>query len=596
MVKTSREKVFVHFDDTITNFGLANQVIAGIFKKEEIEFYSSSYIYNNRLDFKEKNEKYFGIYLECLGFAVLEVKNSYDVERLEQSDMVVKVNPDKIVKIEKLDPDFNCKPQNWGIKKLKVEYSDKSGKNVKIAILDSGIDLKHSGFKIDAYRTHNFVYPDRNVQDYYGHGTHVAGIACGGYLGDKRIGVAPNATVYIGKILDDDGSLYGITSLVEGLDWACMFDCKIINLSLGIPTNENEPVNEDLQKAVNAVYKKGIIVVAAVGNGSRRQSGVLNPIDSPSNCKHVLGISAIDKNNKVFDEANSTKNDGQEVDFIAPGVKILSLYPVELSSKDYACLDGTSMATPFISGLLALYYEDNLHANPDQIVELLKSNVAPIGVNIKDAKFGMPIFNSKSTLTSKTINMSSTLDYQGSIVLQNNQGLQEIYSSQNYGTFYSIYLTFECRPNPKDKKLVDMTNIKFSIVNYKGLLNIGIVRAEDELKKDLEFKIDVRAMERNRDFPLIDGKGDPKTISFDPKKVKNIIINRRLLKMTDFNPNLSPNHPNNTVFDDEFYYRDGLEFDPKSKSNVRIPRGGMEGYGGASSGKRCYQITLKITE
>ncbi len=194
--------------------------------------------------------------------------------------------------------------------------------------------------------------------------------------------------------------------------------------------------------------------------------------------------------------------------------------------------------------------------------------------------------------------MSHAKDYQSTITFKNDLGLQEVYSSQNYGTFYSVYLSLESKPGSKPNQ-IEISNIHFKIVNYKGIINMGIVKVgvrKDETEGYLEFEVQVRAMERNREFPLVEPNGDPMEIKIDRSKINRVIITRLLLPMStnDFNPALGPNHVNNAVFDDEFYYRDGLTFD--SSDNERKKRPGMQGGGGNSSGKRCYQLTLKIED
>ena len=609
MTEDNYDKVFVHFDDDITNYGLAAEVIAQTQKfKYDLEFYSSRFLYNNIDLFRKKKdlkEQSFGVYLENLQFAILELNNNEDIEKLKQIPGIAKINPDRKISIKALNPDFESEPNNWGIKRLELENAGKSGKGVKVAILDSGIDLKHPEFNSMniSQRAINFVNPGDSVQDYYGHGTHVAGIACGTKMEGLQYGVASKATLYVVKVINDIGLIRLKSWVTDGIDWALEKKCNIINLSLGYEVEEGYAVDEEFQKAVTKAREKKAIVVAAVGNGSTRVYNkstrpFYSPIETPSNCEHAVAVSAINESSKIYRKANRSINQDQEVDFIAPGVKIFSSYPLEHNPKGYAFLDGTSMATPFISGLLALYYEGNLDKDPDEIIKLLNRNIAPLKINTLDAGNGMPTFSLKSVPTLKNqMKMSHELDYQGSVVLQNDLGLQEVYSSQNYGTFYSIYLSLECSPNPKDKNVINLTNIRFTIVNYKGILNLGIVDVKYKPKDPkgyIEFKINVRAMERNRDFPLIKGNGEPKVISINRNKVKNIRITRKLLKMNEFNPYLSPNHPNNAVFDNEFYYRDGLTF--KEKTNRRMKWLGMEGIGGDSSGKRCYQITLKILD
>lgn len=186
-------------------------------------------------------------------------------------------------------------------------------------------------------------------------------------------------------------------------------------------------------------------------------------------------------------------------------------------------------------------------------------------------------------------------NYQGTIFLKNDLGLQEVYSSQNYGTFYSIYMAFDCVQDIKDKEKVKIKNLKFEIVNYKGVLNLGIVNVIWKPKADEKsaiFEIEVEAMTPKRCFTF----PEEKEFKIDLKIYDKIVIERTLLKMSAFNLSLNPN--DNLVFDDEFYYRDGLEFvvNPGSgeRDNRRIERPGMEGAGNSSSGKRCYQVIHKI--
>jgi len=199
------------------------------------------------------------------------------------------------------------------------------------------------------------------------------------------------------------------------------------------------------------------------------------------------------------------------------------------------------------------------------------------------------------------------LDYKSSLILKNNMGFQEIYTSQNYGTFYGVYLSMKCKSDPKHPEIIEISNLTFELINYKGLFNLGIVDIDYSFEKEevknekqevissreyLKFSIDVRAMQRKRKFYLIDESGSPVVISINTKKIKDALISRNLLPMQEFNTNLNPNDPDNTIFDNEFYYRDGLEFPVKDRQ--RLNWDGMNGVGGSSSGKRCYQVEIRL--
>ena len=200
--------------------------------------------------------------------------------------------------------------------------------------------------------------------------------------------------------------------------------------------------------------------------------------------------------------------------------------------------------------------------------------------------------------------MSHQYDHYGTILLKKNQGLQHVYSSQNYGTFYSLYLTFDYTISGKQsehgtKDIIELKDLCFTIINYKGLFNLGIanVITKDLIsKRKFVFKIEVEALIPKREYILKKEKPMMEPIEIDLNRTDIIEIQRELLKMSQFYPDHNPNSPKNLIFDDEFYYRDGLEFKPKDDQNRRLLRPGMEGYGGSVSGIRCYRIKHKLDQ
>ncbi len=394
------DRAFVRFENDVEDFKSAQSVISNVSKlKEKPLFFSSRFLREDEEVNQVKSTQPFGVYLENLKFAIFDLPHREMAGELQEAPGVSQVDFDQISHVSGINPDFTSQPSNWGLEQLGLLNATRNGEGVRVAILDSGVDFDHPHFKNRDIVSKNFnpVNPRGTVQDRLGHGTHVAGIIAGGRLADLRVGVAPNVELYIGKVVSDAGRTYRPTDIARAIDWAVEKKCKIINLSLGIEVDEDEGVNSNLQEAIFRAHESKAIVVAAVGNGSLRDrddpdDSVYNPIDSPSNCAKAVAVSAVDESGKIYVRANRTINEGQKVDFIAPGVKIFSTYPVALSDRGGAFLDGTSMAAPFISGLLALYYQEDLEADPDSIIEKLEDSVRSgrLAINSVDSGNGMP--------------------------------------------------------------------------------------------------------------------------------------------------------------------------------------------------------------
>jgi len=217
------------------------------------------------------------------------------------------------------------------------------GKGMTIAILDTGCDLTHPDLKERIIGGRNFTNDDKGNQDVYrdynGHGTHVAGTIAATQNQNGVVGVAPEANLLIVKVLDKNGSGQ-YEWIINGIHYAIEQKVDIISMSLGGP--EDVPgLHEAIQKAVN----NSILVVCAAGNEGDGQDAT-NEFDFPGSYNEVISVGAINLERRISDFSNSNN----EVDLVAPGETILSTY---LNGK-YAKLSGTSMATPHVSGALAL--------------------------------------------------------------------------------------------------------------------------------------------------------------------------------------------------------------------------------------------------
>lgn len=222
-------------------------------------------------------------------------------------------------------------------------WDQTKGKGITVAILDTGCDTTHPDLKERIVGGRNFTDDDGgnpNVyKDYNGHGTHVAGTIAAVQNNKGVVGVAPEANLLIIKVLDKNGSGQ-YEWIINGIHYAIEQKADIISMSLGGPENVPE-LHEAIQKAV----ANNILVICAAGN-SGDGNGSTDEFDYPGSYNEVVSVGAIDLKRHSSDFSNSNN----EVDVVAPGEGILSTY----LNGTYATLSGTSMATPHVSGAVAL--------------------------------------------------------------------------------------------------------------------------------------------------------------------------------------------------------------------------------------------------
>ena len=241
-------------------------------------------------------------------------------------------------------------PNQWGMYKVKAADAStsawttaKSDPSVKIAILDTGIDQDHPDLASKIVSQKNCT-TSPTLDDLYGHGTHVAGIAAAATNNGAGVaGLGYNASLVNAKGLGDDGSGY-YSWLANCIVWAADSGVKVINMSLG-----GSGKSQTLQNAVNYAWGKNVVLVAAAGN-----SGNSAP-SYPAYYTNVIAVAATDQNDKKA----SWSSYGKWVDVAAPGVSIYSTLPNHtnvIGILNYGTLSGTSMATPHVSGLAALVW------------------------------------------------------------------------------------------------------------------------------------------------------------------------------------------------------------------------------------------------
>jgi subtilisin family serine protease len=247
-----------------------------------------------------------------------------------------------------------------------------TGKNVKIAILDTGVGPHNS---INVAGEASFVAGE-DEKDQNGHGTHVAGIAQG---------VAKDASIYNAKVLNKNGG--GTTSqILAGINWAVEQDVDVISMSFGGMFTE---LDGPLASAVKEAIQQGVVFVAAAGN-CKQGCGGFYGVTTPGNVKEVISVGAVDDNNAVASFSSGDTFDGYiKPDVVAPGVDITSIW----LNNGQATKSGTSMSTPFTAGIIALLLEKEPGLTQEQVKQRLEETATDAGSTGKDTSYGSGIVN-----------------------------------------------------------------------------------------------------------------------------------------------------------------------------------------------------------
>jgi thermitase len=320
-----------------------------------------------------------------LGLTLLRLpkdKNYFrTMQELTQNPNVEYIEPNYIMKAQ-FSPNDPYYGFQWGPQMIKAESAwDKVNltkrAQVIIAILDSGINSNHIDLKDSIVPGYNFADHNQNTNDNLGHGTHVAGIAAG--LADNAIGivgVASGCKIMPIKVLDDQGS-GSDANIIEGIKYATDHSAGVINMSLGGPG-----ASAAIQDAVNYAVNHGVNVVVAAGN----EDGA---IDTPGNCQGVITVGAVDRNG----QRASYSNFGPKLDLVAPGSDILSTFIGGTGPSGYTYFSGTSMATPFVSGVVALVKAANPNLSPSEVTDIIHLSATDLGTPGFDNYYGYGLVN-----------------------------------------------------------------------------------------------------------------------------------------------------------------------------------------------------------
>ncbi|MFB2935817.1 S8 family serine peptidase [Aerosakkonemataceae cyanobacterium BLCC-F154] len=246
----------------------------------------------------------------------------------------------------------------WGLQATKVLESSYSGFGIKVAVLDTGLDLTHPDFAGRKITSQSFISGEA-VQDLNGHGTHCIGTACGSKTPSivPRYGVAYNAEIFAGKVLSNRGS-GADGGILAGIEWAITNGCQIISMSLGAPTRPGDTYSRIYEQVGLRALRQGSLIIAAAGNDSRdlrtgKRLSPPMPVSHPANAPSIMAVAALDSQLQIAAFSNGSINhNGGQVDIAGPGVDVYSTWPMPTR---YRTISGTSMATPHVAGIAALY-------------------------------------------------------------------------------------------------------------------------------------------------------------------------------------------------------------------------------------------------
>lgn len=265
----------------------------------------------------------------------------------------------------------------WGLAAVGAHRSAFSGRGIRVAVLDTGLDQKHPDFIGRNIVPKSFV-PNQQVDDVQGHGTHTAGTIAGPKVPNigRRYGVAPDVELFVGKVLDNGGSGREL-DILDGINWAIDNKCVVISMSLGRPVAPGEKPDPIYEEVGAAALREGSLIIAAAGNNSGRDFNFIAPVSAPANSPSIMAVAAVDPTLKVASFSCGGLNlDGGEVDISGPGVSVYSSFPRPQLSR---VLQGTSMACPHVSGVAALWAESDASLRGDKLWKALQRSARELG-------------------------------------------------------------------------------------------------------------------------------------------------------------------------------------------------------------------------
>jgi len=348
------------------------------------------------------------------------------------------------------------------------------GIGINVSVIDTGINASHPDIAGRVIKWVDFVNGGGSAYDDHGHGTHVAGTVGGNGSRGTTTGVAPNVSLFGVKVLNSSGLGYE-SDVIRGIEWSVSNRANVISMSLGGGNWKNKNCDLDrpsLTSAINNALALNVTVVSAAGNAASLG------VSSPACVSGTIAVGAVYSNdmNASFSSIGfSMKDHG----VVAPGVNINSLG----NFGDYTNKSGTSMATPHVSGTVALLLHAakkyGLTLSPSQIKNILETTSVDLGTAGKDDTYGAGRIDVYAAVKS--------LDANPPLVTANPTGYQAGSAARN-GTAITLNATITDAVSGVKNASVNVSSINTSLTNIPLYPDSGfwvsdsvIVGASDEI-------------------------------------------------------------------------------------------------------------------
>ena len=322
------------------------------------------------------------------------------LEELGKNPAVAYIEPDAVVHaLEQQVP--------WGISRIGAPsaWSSSTGADVKVAILDTGIQHDHPDLAANVKGGISVVGETDSTDpldwnDGDGHGTHVAGTVAAVNNDVGVVGSAPDAWLYGVKVLFDNGEGF-VSDVIDGIDWSVENGMQVLNMSLGTDVHLNS-----FEDACDQAYEAGLLLVAAAGNEGDGDPDTTE-LSYPAAYNSVMAVAATDSN----DQVPSWSNSGPFVELAAPGVGIYSTH----KGSGYTTKTGTSTAAPHVSGTAALVWAWNPSLTNVQVRSILQQTAEDLGSAGRDTVYGYGLVRADEAVPTYGIEASISPSYQSAL-------------------------------------------------------------------------------------------------------------------------------------------------------------------------------------
>jgi len=278
-------------------------------------------------------------------------------------------------------------PAQYELAKLHLPEAHRLAKGdaVRVAVIDSAVDATHPDLAGAVAETFDATGAPPEP---HAHGTAIAALIAGH---GKLVGAAPEASILAIRAFDPKGgSAQGTTfAIIKGLDWAVTHEARIINMSFA------GPADPAIHRALQAAYRRGIVLIAAAGN-----AGAKSPPLYPAADPDVIAVTGTDAQDKLLTVANR----GRHIAVAAPGADLL----VAIPGGGYEVSSGTSYSAAEVSGIVALVLQQKGDLKPQQVRDLLTGTAKDLGPKGRDAEFGAGLADAYAALIRAPIPMAGT--------------------------------------------------------------------------------------------------------------------------------------------------------------------------------------------